>query len=176
MGNLVQLFTTLDGRINRRPFWMGVIVLIIAAIVVSFILMTIMGVSVFSMAAGGFDADAMMATARTSAWVSLIAWLIFLYPSAALMIKRRHDRGSSGIEVWVLMGLNALTVLMQALGIGYTVQEFGTTMIVVPGLLNTILSIASGLLGLFLLVVCGFLSGTPGANAYGPDPLGGSAE
>ena len=176
MGNLGQLFTSMDGRINRRPFWMGVIVMIIAAIVVSFILMTIMGVSLFSMASGGVDADALMAMTRTGAWANLIVWLIFAYPSAALMIKRRHDRGSSGIEVWVLLGLNALAILLQALGIGYTVQTIANTTIIMPGLLNTILSILSGLLGLYLLVVCGFLKGTPGANAYGPDPLGGAAE
>jgi uncharacterized membrane protein YhaH (DUF805 family) len=173
MGNLMQLFTSMDGRINRRPFWMGVIVLIIVSIVVSVILMSIMGVSLFNMAMSGIDADTMMAMTRSAAWGSLIAFVIMAYPSAALMIKRRHDRGSSGIEVWALLGLNALSVLLQALGIGYTVQEIGGTIIVLPGLLNTILSIIAGVLGLYLLVVCGFLKGDAGANAYGPDPLGG---
>jgi len=175
MGNLVQLLTSMDGRINRQPFWIGVIVLIIATIIVSFILMSIMGVSLLSIAQSGLDAGALMAMTQTAAWANLIVLVIMAYPSAALLIKRRHDRGASGIEVWALLGLNALNVLLQALGIGYSVQEIGGVTYVAPGLLNTILSIIAGVLGIYLLVVCGFLKGTEGANAYGPDPLGGSA-
>lgn len=177
MGNLQTLFTSMDGRINRQPFWIGIIILIVATIVVSFILMSIFGVSMMGMATGSLaNGDALMAMTRTSAWVNLIVLLIFAYPSAALMIKRRHDRGSSGVEVWAAIGVNALGILLQALGIGYAVQEFGGTSVMMPGLLNTILGLIGLVLGLYLLVVCGFLKGTPGDNAYGPDPLGGSAE
>ena len=34
---------------------------------------------------------------------------------------------------------------------------------------------AIGIFALYLLVVMGFLRGTPGPNQYGPDPLAGSA-
>jgi uncharacterized membrane protein YhaH (DUF805 family) len=36
-----------------------------------------------------------------------------------------------------------------------------------------ILSLAGSAISIWALVVLGFLRGTPGANQYGPDPLGG---
>jgi uncharacterized membrane protein YhaH (DUF805 family) len=40
-----------------------------------------------------------------------------------------------------------------------------------PTPLLVVLGLVAGILGIYLLVVCGFLKGTAGSNNYGPDPL-----
>jgi uncharacterized membrane protein YhaH (DUF805 family) len=42
-------------------------------------------------------------------------------------------------------------------------------------MITNILGIVVGIFALYLLVVLGFLRGTPGPNQYGPDPVGGTA-
>ena len=54
-----------------------------------------------------------------------------------------------------------------------TTTEFNGVSFPTPTLLFNILGLIAGVLGIYLLVVMGFLRGTPGPNAYGPDPLGG---
>jgi uncharacterized membrane protein YhaH (DUF805 family) len=110
-------------------------------------------------------------------WAGFITFLILVYPAAAISIKRRHDRNNSGIEVWVYMVLVAVLTLVQALGLGTTMTTMelpgaGQFSVPSPTPLMSILGVVVGLLGLYLLVVIGFLSGTRGTNAYGPDPLG----
>lgn len=69
------LFTSFDGRINRKPYWMGVLIMIAGAIVLSVVV--------------GFVVDF---TSRAYGIYTLLLQLALLYPSAALMAKRLHDR------------------------------------------------------------------------------------
>jgi uncharacterized membrane protein YhaH (DUF805 family) len=63
--------------------------------------------------------------------------------------------------------------LLQALGLGYTTLEVASGVSMpVPSMPLTIINMLVGIYGIYLLVVLGFLRGTPGANAYGPDPTG----
>lgn len=73
------LFTSLEGRIGRQTFWMGVIVLIVVSIIASVI-------------------DGILGTVTESGFgiVSGIASLVMIYPSIMLYAKRWHDRGKSG--------------------------------------------------------------------------------
>jgi uncharacterized membrane protein YhaH (DUF805 family) len=92
--------------------------------------------------------------------VFIIAILVLVVSSVAVSIRRLHDRGKSGW--WVLV------------------------FIFVPGLLNgvgsrlddpvpmMILSLAGLAISIWALVELGFLRGTQGDNAYGPDPLRGA--
>ena len=166
------LYTEFDGRIGRKTFWIGAIVLAIASIIVTLIVTSIMGVSMFGTAMmTGDDADAMLALSTRMAWINLVIYLIFCYPGYALGVKRRHDRGASGILILVSIGLGILSLLLQGFGLIYDVVTVGETAMLTPNILGTIISAASGILGLYLLVVMGFLKGEQGANAYGPDPL-----
>jgi uncharacterized membrane protein YhaH (DUF805 family) len=70
------------------------------------------------------------------------------------------------------MALVAVLTLVQALGLGMTTVTIGEITVPSPTPLMSILGVVVGLLGLYLLVVVGFLSGTRGTNGYGPDPLG----
>jgi len=92
--------------------------------------------------------------------VFFIVLLVLVVSSIAVSIRRLHDRAKSGW--WVLV------------------------FIFVPGLLNgvgsrlgdpvpmIILSLAGFAISIWALVELGFLRGTQGDNAYGPDPLRGA--
>lgn len=178
-----KLYVGFEGRLNRQAFWLGVIGLIVASIIVSFVLGSIFGVSMMPMMGAAFDPNltpeqlsAMVATAtRNGAWAGLVSFLILAYPALSLSIKRAHDRNSNGQLVYALFGLNALNLVLQALGISYGMTQMGTLMVPTPNAIGWILQAATGLLGLYLLVTLGFLKGTTGPNTYGPDPLGGTA-
>lgn len=93
------LFTSFDGRINRQPFWTGVIVLIVANIIISII--------------AGILTNIIPALGMI---VSLIS-IVLIYPALALYAKRWHDRSKSGW--WSLIALVPL------LGIIYMIYEIG---------------------------------------------------
>jgi uncharacterized membrane protein YhaH (DUF805 family) len=185
MDKIIANFTSLDGRIGRQSWWIGVVILIVVNIIISFLILPLVGVSMMpNFAALVADpnnadpqaiADAIMGTMRTAAWVSLVIFLIFLYPSAAVSIKRRHDKDNSGLDVWIYFGLTAILLLIQALGLFMTTVDMGGVIIPTPALPFTILQIIVGIYGIYLLVVLGFLKGTAGPNQYGPDPVGPAA-
>lgn len=183
MGNLQSLFLSFEGRIARGRFWLGVVIMIVVAIVLSLIISPIFGVSMFSMpdmststssAEVQAMADQMADANRRGGWAGLVSYLIVLYPMAALIIKRRHDRGKSGVEFWVYAALAILLLLLQATGLGYSITMVGDVAIPTPNLVYSVVGFVAAILGIYLLVVCGFLKGDSGDNVYGPDPLGGN--
>lgn len=64
-----QLFLSFDGRINRQPFWIGVVILFIVNVA---------------------------ASAIFAVWLAGIIQLVLIYPSLAVSVKRCHDRDKSG--------------------------------------------------------------------------------
>ncbi len=110
------LFLSLEGRIGRQTYWLG----ILALAVVNFI---------------AFFVDALLGTIGEHGFglVSMIVSLVMIYPALVLYAKRWHDRNKSGW--WTLITFVPI--------IGW----------------------------LWMLIECGFLKGTDGPNAYGPDPL-----
>jgi uncharacterized membrane protein YhaH (DUF805 family) len=93
------LFTSFDGRINRQPFWTGIIVLFVANIVLAII--------------GGI-LGAILPILSTL--VSIVS-LVLIYPALALYAKRWHDRSKSGW--WTLI------MLIPLLGLIYAIYEIG---------------------------------------------------
>lgn len=181
MNSLIGNFVGFDGRLNRQPFWISGIILAVVSVVVSLLILPLLGLSVMPNMSG-FSADstpaeiaALITAAQSKAgWISLVMFLIFAYPSAAICVKRRHDRNSSGLDVWIYLGLTAVYLLIAALGLGMSVQDFGNGIVVpVPGPITMVFGVVVGIFGLYLLVVLGFLKGTTGPNSYGPDPLQG---
>jgi uncharacterized membrane protein YhaH (DUF805 family) len=71
-----KLFLSLDGRISRQPFWIGMLVLVVVNVVAGAVL-------------GRF--------------LSTLVGIALIYPSVCVSVKRWHDRGKSGW--WVLIGL-----------------------------------------------------------------------
>lgn len=80
------LFTSLEGRIGRQSFWMGIIVMIVISIIAS-VLDMILG----TVSEGGFGI------------IGAIVSIAMIYPAIMLYAKRWHDRGKSGW--WTLIVL-----------------------------------------------------------------------
>jgi uncharacterized membrane protein YhaH (DUF805 family) len=80
------LFTSFEGRIGRKTFWTGILVMFAVGFVAGVI-------------------DLVLGTANEDGVgvVGIIAALILIYPAIALYAKRWHDRGKSGW--WTLIGL-----------------------------------------------------------------------
>ena len=169
----------MEGRISRKQFWLGVLGLIVAGIILSLIL-SVVGLGVMAnmgAAAAGGDpaavAAAISSSMRSAAWGSVIMFVIFAYPGYALSIKRRHDKDNSGLDVKIYYVLGIVILLLEALGIGMTIIDAGNGIqIPAPSMPLTILGFLIGIFGIYLLVVLGFLRGTAGPNQYGPDPVG----
>jgi len=86
------LFTSLEGRINRQRFWIGVLVLVVISVIASIL-------------------DGILGTPRLGAsemspgtgLISLIVSLILIWPSICLTGKRWHDRNKSAW--WILINI-----------------------------------------------------------------------
>ena len=79
------LLTSFEGRINRQPFWMATLVLVVINIIASVVITALFG---------------------DSTLVQLLQFLValaLLYPSLAVAAKRWHDRDKSGW--WTLIVL-----------------------------------------------------------------------
>ena len=90
------LFTSFEGRINRKPFWLSILALVIVEWIVVIVFGLVLGTSMM----GGLDPNMAPDEAASAAMKAMIPlWivlLLFLYPSLALYTKRWHDRGKSG--------------------------------------------------------------------------------
>lgn len=183
MDNIVGLYTSTEGRISRKTFWLGVLGLVVVNLLISFLIMPLVGVSMMPNMAALADPSADAAAVskmitdsiRASSWAGLVMFIVFAYPAYAVMIKRRHDKDNNGMDVVVYLGVTALLVLVQALGIGYDTMTIGEISVPTPSMVLTLLSAVVGIYAIYLIVVLGFLRGTAGPNQYGPDPLGGTA-
>jgi uncharacterized membrane protein YhaH (DUF805 family) len=103
----LQLFTSLEGRIPRKIFWLGFIVLMIVTWILELILFSIFGVSMMgSMDPNATPEAAAAAAAEQMSKLTLpliVLFLLLLWPSICLYAKRWHDRDKSGW--WSLIGL-----------------------------------------------------------------------
>ena len=95
-------FTSFEGRISRKPFWLSLLVLVVAQWILFIIFGMVFGSSMSSMdpAMDPAEVSSMAMTAMIPMWILV---LLFLYPSLAVYTKRWHDRGKSGW--WTLIGL-----------------------------------------------------------------------
>ena len=140
--NWLWLLLGFNGRINRAKFWLGTVVSYLAFLSVFFVGGTIS-------AATGLEPD------EQSLWTLAIGLvLVVFFIGCALAAKRLHDRNKSGWWTLVLFVLPA--VLQSAAPAG------------IPGLLAMIVA---GAISIWALIELGFVEGTDGPNAYGPDPL-----
>jgi uncharacterized membrane protein YhaH (DUF805 family) len=144
------LYTSFDGRIGRKSYWIGTICLIVVMVIVIFGAIYLVGGSLV-----GNDFQVRL--------VTFILQLLFLYPSTALLVKRLHDRNRpsyfAGFMV-VPMVLKGITDLMGMTGdpINQNALDY---------LLNLIIFVVA----VWFFVELGCLRGTVGPNRYGPDPL-----
>lgn len=145
--DFAYLFTSFEGRISRKPYWMGTLLLIAIWLVI--IMMAVFG--------------GMEMQSRTFMLATVVVQLAMLYPSAALMVKRFHDRNRPS---W-FAGLMLVPVVLQSvcslLGLtGNPLQQ---------NALDYAFAAYLFVVGIWFFIELGCLRGTAGPNQFGPDPL-----
>jgi uncharacterized membrane protein YhaH (DUF805 family) len=149
--NLLHLFFGFDGRISRSWFWIGLLVLAVAEVAAMFAL----GVPFLPKQMNPLPVR------MRDAGIQLVS----LYPTAAIMVKRLHDRDYPGMHAAWFIGL-VLVILITYLA-GYTGDPN------YPSWLDFVLGFVTIVVGLAFLIDLGFRRGTVGENRFGPDPLDG---
>ena len=152
MPNILSLLFSFSGRINRAPFWLGVVITIVAMFGCEYLINPAQFTSL---------TDAPMSKA------SAMLGLVMLVPTMAITVKRCNDRDWP-VVVPIAFGLLMLPYFIAPLlGWNYS-QNFNVKSL--AGALN----VATLAISFAFLIDNGFLRGTVGPNRHGPDPLGGT--
>lgn len=142
------LLFSFQGRINRQPFWLANLAVIALTFVIFSTLFMVFELDL---------EDGAGVLIGGSLWL-LVLYVPLLWIGLAVATKRLHDRSKSA---WWLLLFYALPGVLDSAG-----DQVGG--------LGTVLSLASLAISVWAMIELGFLRGTPGPNAYGPDPLGGA--
>jgi len=150
MINPIKLFTSFSGRIPRLWFWVG--------------LCTLAAISPFSIwsAMRGNPFAKGLELVRSLGVAGLLWAIVLLLPLAALMVKRLHDRGKSGIYA-LLFYLPAFLTTLRAL-------DFNPPQLAQFEYWLSWVIWWTGAAGLFFLIDLGFFGSKSGSNKYGPQP------
>ena len=145
------------GRANRVQFWLACVGLSLLQVLV------IMGGMALVPVVRGILAGHQIAVAGGT--FALLVQLAFLWPISATAVRRSHDRNLSGwwYGVWQLTLTAVALLVLTLMALDVPEREPMEGMLKVADLLH-------GLTALALLVLLGFLPGTPGANKYGLPP------
>lgn len=95
----LQTFTSFDGRIPRKTFWLAFLVMLIISWVLQLIVFSIFGVSMMAMDPNMTPEQQSVAAMESMSGMMIplgIVILLTLWPSLAVYTKRWHDRNKSG--------------------------------------------------------------------------------
>ena len=148
--NPVRLFLSFRGRIGRRAYWLGLIVLVAVS---PFSFSTVLSQNPFEDALGAI---------QSLGWIGALWTLALFIPLAALNTKRLHDLGQSGIFAVLFYAPAALATAELFLGKSAWMDQFNQYATYVVAL--------AGVAGIWFLFRLGFIGGSAGANKYGPEP------
>jgi uncharacterized membrane protein YhaH (DUF805 family) len=143
-----DLLLSFDGRVDRAR-WLKCVAAILALIVGAYVL-------------AGYlhGAGAIGAAARDAIRIFVSTALVL--PWLALDWKRFHDLGRQGAWAVLCPGLHALSRLWDLPNVAAAAPAHHAVRVLLSG--------GQLLLALVLIYLLAFLPGTPGDNAYGPDP------
>ena len=139
---IMQHYTDFQGRVSRRDFWTYIVVYVALAVIVAIV----QGLLGFGL-------------------LALLQLALFL-PTAGMIARRLQDTGKNGSLVWILMipvVISSAITLLASLAFG----GFALLLIFLP--LLWLLSLISLGAAIYLIYLC-IQPGTPGPNAYGPQP------
>lgn len=145
--NIGRLFLGLDGRIRRRQFWIGMLVVWFVSLGLEWLC--------------GVPITGDPASFRLRA-IAVVIGLLTIYPTAAIAAKRLHDRNQSAAYILILVA--ALAGIQVGDFVGYFDEAAPMTWV------KLAVSIAIAAVCLGYLIDLGFRRGTAGPNRYGPDP------
>jgi uncharacterized membrane protein YhaH (DUF805 family) len=144
--NIGNLYTSFDGRIGRKQFWVGFLPLLLVMVGILFL--------------------SLYAVGETDQWVfrlnKFILMLIFMYPLMALGVKRLHDRGKHGYAVWIFFipwFLHQITNLLEITGDNLSLNS-----------LDLIFLSINLAITIWFFIDLGLMRGERRTNQYGPDP------
>jgi uncharacterized membrane protein YhaH (DUF805 family) len=144
--SMSQLLFSFSGRLNRKPYWLTTLCLILIFLVLITVVFVVGGASILSGDLSGLGAMII---------ILVLLYIPLLWIGLALGAKRLHDRNKSG---WWLVIFWLVPAVLQ--GIGEQIEGIGI-----------VLTLAGLGISIWGLVEIGFLRGTVGPNQYGPDPL-----
>jgi uncharacterized membrane protein YhaH (DUF805 family) len=150
---LQKILFSFDGRIGRGTYWLVILALIVAVLVLTFapfLLVESEGATVLMIA-------------LTSQFISLLS----LWPMLAVGCKRLHDRNKNG---WWLLVFWLLPFALFVGGFSIALFDDPKTGRSGDFLTGSMLVLASLLPALWGIVELGILPGTKGPNLYGADP------
>lgn len=167
----MSMFTSFDGRINRAKWWLGVVIIIVATLILYVILGMFIGGSMMA----GFDPmagpEAMTSMMRKAAILSTVVLVITAYPITALMKKRLNDRDRPDWLIYVFWAPTVINQLLALTGMGTSLTEVGGVQMPTPSGISWLVSLAGLAVAIWVLVDLGCIRGTEGPNQHGPDPL-----
>ncbi len=148
---LIDTLIRIDGRIGRKSYWLGSLIIIGAVLAAAVAIIAISDEAVFDGPDGG-----------SSMLGHVLAWVLLL-ASVPVSVKRLHDLNRSGHYLWPMFILDGLLTAGDIAGVTGTATA--------PTALGWVLIAIYGIYSLVLLILLGFYRGTPGHNDFGPDPL-----
>jgi uncharacterized membrane protein YhaH (DUF805 family) len=149
---LRKILFSFDGRIGRRTYWLAILALIVAVLVLTFAPFLL-----------GNEEWVFLILALTSQFI----WLLSLWPLLAVGSKRLHDRNKNS---WWLLVFWLLPFALICGGFSIILFDDPRTGRTGDFATGSILIFASLLPALWGIVELGILPGTKGANLYGADP------
>ena len=155
MNKILYLYTSFNGRLNRQPFWLASIGLLLVALVLSVVV--ILPLSSISTLLGKA--------------VSFILSIAILYPVCALGVKRLKDRNKPLWLMAVFIAPNLLFQVLDVLGLATQNVSIQGQTIAAPTILGSAIGLVGLVIGIWGLITLGFKKGTTGPNPHGPDPL-----
>lgn len=154
------LYLRTEGRISRKTFWLGSIVLSLVGLLTG--LAVFVPLIVFGQ---GLMSDSRVAI-QVIMGFNLVQTAAYAYPAYCLAVKRRHDRNSRG---WDLLGYMAVMGAMLA---AYVIVAASGTLGSLRFSPVSWLGYGIQAYGIYMFVVLGLLKGTSGTNSYGPAVIG----
>jgi uncharacterized membrane protein YhaH (DUF805 family) len=145
--SMSQLLFSFSGRLNRKPYWLTTLCIVLVLLVVMVLAFAMGGAG---LATGDFSGLGVLLI------IVVLAYIPLLWIGLAISAKRLHDRNKSA---WWLVLFYLVPAILQGVG-----EQIGTA--------GIILTLAGFGISIWALVEIGFLRGTVGPNQYGPDPLG----
>jgi uncharacterized membrane protein YhaH (DUF805 family) len=155
-------FIGFGGRIGRKQYWIGNLVIVVAAFVAGVLL------GVLRAVADPRALEQLTLSGQPPTLAESLLALALLYPAIALTAKRFNDRDRPG---WVWIALAVFTLPMYVGPLFGTFWNYAALFEGSAPAHETVYFAGLGVVWLVAMVDLGFRRGTAGENRYGPDPL-----